>query len=225
MTHARTLLPDEDGAPVRSALCTRCVELELHDQRMPQELIVAGFAGTRRASDVLSELRQQERERTADLEDAVAVHRTDDGQLRTDQSTHLTSGDGARRGIALGGLLGALLATPFTGGLSAAAAITTLGVGAATGGMAGAATGAGEASAWKEEHGISDDVVTEVGDMIPPGDSAILALIRSASPDSVAERFLRAGGRILRTTLGSRDARSAPDTSRDQTEPRLPDPR
>src|SRR5262245_42796301 len=107
---------------------------------MPQELIVAGFAGTRQASEVLTELRQQERERTVDLEDAVAVHRTDDGQLRADQSTHPTSGDGARRGTVLGGLLGALLATPFTGGLSAAAAMTTLGVGAVTGGMAGAAS-------------------------------------------------------------------------------------
>jgi uncharacterized membrane protein len=189
---------------------------------MPQELIVAGFAGTRRASEVLTELRQRERERTVDLEDAVAVHRTDDGQLRTDQSTHLTSGDGARRGIALGGLLGALLATPFTGGLSAAAAMTTLGVGAATGGMAGAVAGAGDTSSWKEEHGISDDVVTEVGDMIRPGDSAIFALIRSGNPDSVVEQFIRAGGRILRLMLGSRDARSAPDTSRDQTEPRAP---
>ena len=166
---------------------------------MPQELIVAGFAGTRRASEVLTELRQHAREWTVDLEDAVAVHRTDDGQLRTDQSTHLTSGDGARRGIALGGLLGALLAAPFTGGLSAAAAIATLGIGAATGGMAGAVTGAGDASAWKEELGISDDFVTEVGDMIQPGDSAIFALIRSASRDSVAEQFARAGGRILTT--------------------------
>lgn len=189
---------------------------------MPQELIVAGFAGTRRASEVLTELRQHERERTVDLEDAVAVHRTDDGQLRTDQSTHLTSGEGAERGIALGALLGALLATPFTGGLSAAAAMTTLGVAAATGGMAGAAAGAGDASAWKEEHGISDDVVTEVGDMIRPGDSAIFALIRSESPDSVAEQFVRAGGRILRLMLGSHDVRNAPDTSRDQMEPRAP---
>ena len=189
---------------------------------MPQELIVAGFAGTRRASEVLTELRQHERELAIDLEDAVAVHRTDDGQLRTDQSTHLTSGDGARRGIALGGLIGALLATPLTGGLSAAAAMTTLGVGAVTGGMAGAASGAGDASAWKEEHGISDDFVTEVGDMIQSGDSAIFALVRSENPDSVAEQFLRAGGRILRLMLGSRDARSAPDTSPDRTEPRAP---
>jgi uncharacterized membrane protein len=189
---------------------------------MPQELIVAGFAGTRRASEVLTELRQHERELAVDLEDAVAVHRTDDGQLRTDQSTHLTSGEGARRGIALGGLIGALLVTPFTGGLSAAAAMTTLGLGAVTGGMAGSASGAGDASAWKEEHGISDDFVTEVGDMIQPGDSAIFALIRSESPDSVADQFLRAGGRILRRVLGSRDARSASDTSRDQTKPRAP---
>jgi uncharacterized membrane protein len=43
--------------------------------------------------------------------------------------------------------------------------------------------------------------VTEVGKLIQPGQSALFALIRSASPDLVAERFRGYGGKILKTTL------------------------
>ena len=171
---------------------------------MARELIVVGFAGTRRASEVLTELRQLGSQWTVDLDDAVAVHRTDDGQLRVDQSIQPTSGQGARWGVLLGGMLGAFLAMPFTGGLSAGAAVATLGVGAATGGMAGAAAGGDDASTKKDEYGISDDFVTEVSEMIQPGDSAVFALIRSASPDLVTERFRGYGGRILQTTLPPR---------------------
>jgi len=40
--------------------------------------------------------------------------------------------------------------------------------------------------------------------MIQPGDSAIYALLRTANPDIVADRFRGYGGTILSTTL-SRD--------------------
>ena len=43
--------------------------------------------------------------------------------------------------------------------------------------------------------------------MIQPGDSAIYALLRTANPDLVADRFRGYGGTILSTTL-SRDQQS-----------------
>jgi uncharacterized membrane protein len=68
----------------------------------------------------------------------------------------------------------------------------------------GAGAGALDASWWKDEFGIPDDFVKQVGAMIQPGDSAIYALLRTANPDLLADQFRGYGGTILMTTL-SRD--------------------
>ena len=73
-------------------------------------------------------------------------------------------------------------------------------------GLAGAAAGAEDATEWKNTWGISDDFVADVGKMIQPGQSAVFALLRTASPDIVAEKFRGYGGKILRTTLTRRQA-------------------
>jgi len=108
----------------------------------------------------------------------------------------------------MGGLLGALIglslaAIPFTGGASAAAA-GTLAAGAAGDAAIGASAGALDAAWWKDEFGIPDDFVKQVGAMIQHGDSAVFALLRTANPNIVAEQFRGYGGTILSTTL-SRD--------------------
>ena len=54
---------------------------------------------------------------------------------------------------------------------------------------------------WKDEFGLPDDFVKQVGAMIPPGDSAIYAILRVGNPDIVADQFRGYGGTILRTTL------------------------
>jgi uncharacterized membrane protein len=80
----------------------------------------------------------------------------------------------------------------------------TLAAGAAAGGALGATAGALDASWWKDEFGIPEDFVQQVGGMVQPGDSAIFALLRSANPDIVASQFRGYGGTILSTNL-SRD--------------------
>jgi uncharacterized membrane protein len=99
---------------------------------------------------------------------------------------------------------GATLAIPFTGGASAAAAAGAIAAGAVGGGALGAGAGAIDASWWKDEFGIPDDFVKQVGEMIQPGDSAVYALLRTANPNIVADHFRGYGGTILTTTL-SRD--------------------
>jgi uncharacterized membrane protein len=173
---------------------------------MPQNLIVVGFGGTHRATEVLSELLKLNDNSVIDLKDAVAAYRTDDGQLRIDQSVALTRGEGADTGVLVGGMLGALLAAPLTGGLSAVAAGTAVGATAAAGGLAGAAAGAEDATDWKNTYGISDDFVGKVGKFIEPGHSAVFAIIRTVSPDLVAEHFRGYGGKILTTTLSPRQS-------------------
>jgi uncharacterized membrane protein len=179
---------------------------------MAQNLIVVGFHGKHRASEVLGQLEQLTYDWSLDLKDAVAAYRTDDGRLRVDQSVQPTTKEGAGYGVFIGGLIGALLAAPFTAGLSAAAAAATLGVGAATAGSIGGAIGADDADTFKQEYGISDDFVKEVGGMIQPGDSAVFAVVRGGNPEQMAEKFRGYGGTILKTTLSPRVAERVQQT-------------
>ena len=170
------------------------------------KLIVVGFKKDMyRASEVLNQLQSMNDDWVVDLHDAVAVYRDYNGKLRVDQSYQMTTGEGAGLGGLWGGLIGLTLAAaiPFTAGASAVAA-GTLAAGAATGAAVGAGAGAIDASWWKDEFGIPDDFVKQVGALIQPGDSAIYVLARTANPDILADQFRGYGGTILSTTL-SRD--------------------
>jgi len=169
------------------------------------QLIVVGFKKDMyRASDVLNQLQRMNEDWAVDLHDAVAVYRDYNGKLRVDQSFQMTTKEGAGWGGLWGSLIAATLAIPFTGGASAAAAAGTIAAAAAGGAAVGAGAGALDASWWKDEFGIPDEFVEQVGTMIQPGDSAIYALLRTANPDAVAQQFRGYGGTILSTTL-SRD--------------------
>ena len=171
------------------------------------DLIVVGFKNNKyRASDVLNQLRRMEAEDwTVNLDDAVAIYRDVNGKLRVDQSYDPTTGDGAAWGGLWGSLIGATLAIPFTGGVSAAAAAAALAAGLLGGGALGATAGAIDADWWKEDFGISNDFVRDVGETIQPGDSAVFALI-TANPDRAVKQFSGYGGKVLRTTLSDEQA-------------------
>jgi uncharacterized membrane protein len=165
------------------------------------DLIVVGFKkDLYRASEALNQLKDLNESWALDLSDAVAVYRNYDGKLRVDQSYQFTTGEGAAWGGLFGGLIGALLAAPFTLGASAAAAAAVT-AGSLSGVALGASFGALDAQTWKEDYGISDDFVQNVGALIQPGDSAIFALVRYVKPEVVAEAFTGYGGKVLRTTL------------------------
>jgi uncharacterized membrane protein len=166
------------------------------------QLIVVGFKKDMyRASEVLNRLQSMNDDWVVDLRDAVAAYRDYNGKLRIDLSYLTTPGEGAALGGLLGSLIGLTLAAiPFTGGASAAAA-GALAAGAAAGAALGAGVGAADASWWKDEYGIPDDFVKQVGAMVQPGDSAIYALVRTANPELLADQFRGYGGTVLSTTL------------------------
>ena len=165
------------------------------------QLIVVGFKKDMyRASEVLNQLLSMDDSWVVDLHDAVAAYRDYNGKLRVDQSYQMTTGEGAGWGGLMGSLIGLTLAIPFTGGATAPAA-GALAAGALAGGALGAGAGALDASWWKDEFGIPDEFVKEVGTLVQPGDSAIFALLRTADPAFVAEQFRGYGGIILSTTL------------------------
>ena len=168
---------------------------------MPQ-LIVVGFKKDMyRASQVLNKLQDMNDDWRVDLHDAVAVYRDYNGKLRVDQSYQATVGQGAAWGAFWGSLIGATIAIPFTGGTSAAVAAGALATGALGGGALGAGAGALDASWWKDEFGIPDEFVKQIGAMIQPGDSAVYALLRTVNPEIIADQFRGYGGTVLSTTL------------------------
>jgi uncharacterized membrane protein len=168
------------------------------------DLIVVGFKKDMfRASHVLNILQDMNETWVVDLHDAVAVYREYSGKLRVDQSYQMSTGEGAGWGSLLGMFLGAIIAIPFTGGTSAAAA-SAMAAGTLGGAALGAGAGALNASTWKEDFGISEEFVRSVGTMIQPGDSAIFAMLRTLDRQLVADQFRGYGGTILSTTL-SRD--------------------
>ena len=166
------------------------------------ELIAIGFEGTHRAAEVLDQL-QGLADSAIDLKDAVAVYRTKGGELRMDQSVRPTRNEGAAWGGLLGGMLGALLAAPFTAGASVAAAAGMLTAGAVTLGGTGALIGSEDAASWKDDYGVSEDYVSQVGGMVQPGQSAVFALLRASDPEVVTEKFRGYGGKVLRSTLSA----------------------
>ncbi|HEX5831825.1 MAG TPA: DUF1269 domain-containing protein [Gemmatimonadaceae bacterium] len=150
---------------------------------------------------MLAALLKLDTEWTIDLRDAVAIYRTDDGKLRLDQSVYATSREGATWGGLLGGLLGAVLAAPFTAGASAAAAAVAVGAGALALGVPGAVLGADDAATWKDTYGVPEDFVRQVGGMVEPGQSAVLALIRVGDPAVLEEEFRGQGGTVIRALV------------------------
>jgi uncharacterized membrane protein len=166
------------------------------------QLIVVGFKQDMyRASEVLNKLTAMDDDWVVDLRDGVAVYRDYSGKLRVDQSYQMTTGQGAGWGAFWGALIGALIAIPFTGGASGAVLAGTLAAGALGGGAIGATGGALDANWWKDEFGIPDAFVKGTGAMVQPGDSAILAMLRTVDPVKVAEQFRGYGGTVLQTTL------------------------
>ncbi len=166
------------------------------------ELIVVGFKKDMyRASEALNMIEDMNNSWMVDLHDAVAVYRDYKGKLRVDQSYQMTTGQGAGWGGLFGGLVGALLAAPFTAGASAAVAAGAVAAGSLGGVALGATLGAIDADTWKEDYGISEDFVQQVGSMVQPGDSAVFVLARTVNADLVADAFRGYGGTILRTTL------------------------
>jgi uncharacterized membrane protein len=162
-------------------------------------LIVVGFKDNKyKAAAALNKLRQMDQWKDQ-LDDAVAVYRGYNGELRIDQSYKLTTDDGLGWGMLWGSFIGLTLAIPLTAGATVPAAAIAAG-GALTGAAVGATAGAIGASWWKEDYGIPEDFVYQVGSMVQPGDSAIFALVERVFDDAV-EQFEGYGGKVLMTTL------------------------
>jgi uncharacterized membrane protein len=154
------------------------------------DLVVLDFDGVGTADEVLTKLRNMQKEYLIDLEDACVVVHTEAGKLQVKQAMNLAAfgaASGASSGMLMGALVGLLLLNPLAG--------------MAVGGLAGA--GFGALSGSLSDYGINDDFIKNVGKTIPKGSSALFLLIRSSTPDKVLPEIEPFKPRVLKTSLST----------------------
>lgn len=154
------------------------------------ELVVLDFDGTETADAVLAKLRDLRKEHLIDLLDAVVVVHPEGGEVQIKQSVNLTA-LGASHGLTTGALLGALAGLLVLNPLA----------GFALGGAAGAAMGA--LGGRMSDFGINDGFITELGQTIKPGTSALFVLVAKATTDKVVAEIREHNPRVLKTSLSS----------------------
>jgi uncharacterized membrane protein len=143
-------------------------------------LVAVAYPDLGTAEQVRAELVQATKERILSLEDAVLVEHRSDGKIKLHQAMS-TSGAGAAGGALWGGLIGLIFLAPLFG----------MAVGAASGALAGKATDAG----------VNDRFMKDLGEALPPGGAALIALGRTDARDKLIERVRPYGGEIIQTSL------------------------
>jgi uncharacterized membrane protein len=151
------------------------------------DLIIIGYPDETTAQKVWEELVRLERDYLVDLDDAAIIRRDRKGKLHITTPAHHAVAWGTFSGLFWGVLIGLIFLFPLA---------PLVGV---AGGIMGAALGAAE------NLGMKDDFKQRVRDMIQPGTSAILVILRKATLDKFVDALRPYGGTILQTSL-PRDA-------------------
>lgn len=166
-------------------------------------LIVVGYDDMHKAEEVRHTLIKLQKDYLIDMEDAVVVIKKPDGKIKLHQAVNLTA-YGATQGTFWGLLIGALFLSPFLGAA----------VGAGSGAIAGALS----------DVGIPDDFMKEISATLKPGTSALFVLVKSSTPDKVAEHIHGTGGKLLRTSLTHEDEKKLAAVLDDASPSAMPAP-
>jgi uncharacterized membrane protein len=147
------------------------------------DLIVIGYPDEETAETVWNELVKLQADYLVDLEDAAIIRRDRNGKLHVTTPAHHAVAWGTFSGLFWGVLIGLLFLFPLA---------PLVGV---AGGIMGAALGAAGNLA------IKDDFRQRVQDMVKPGTSAILVIVRKVTTDKFLEALRPYGGTVLQTSL------------------------
>lgn len=147
------------------------------------DLIVIGYPNEDTAQRVYDELMRLENDLVVDLEDAAIIRRDRSGKLHVTTPAHHAVAWGSLSGLFWGVLIGLLFLFPLA---------PLVGV---AGGIIGAAMG--EAG----NLGIKDDFKRRVQDLVQPGTSALLIIVRKVTMDRFLEALRPYGGTVLQTSL------------------------
>jgi uncharacterized membrane protein len=132
------------------------------------ELFVAAFGSEDAAGAALKDFKVMDREGSIELIDAAAIVHRADGKVHFEETADPSGKKWAKRGAIAGGLVGLIFPPSI---------------------LAGAAVGAGTGGVWGKvrDKGFSDKDLQEIGESIPTGSSAIIAV----AEDRVLERLQR----------------------------------
>src|ERR1700719_5242720 len=147
------------------------------------DLIVIGYPDEETAEKVWDELVKLQEDFLVDLEDAAIIRRDRKGKLHVTTPAHHAVTWGTFSGLFWGVLIGLIFLFP----LAPLAGVA--------GGIMGAALGAAG------NLGVKDDFRQRVQDLVQPGTSAILVIVRKVTPDKFTEALRPYGGTVLQTSL------------------------
>ncbi len=147
------------------------------------DLIVIGYPDEGTAQNVWEQLVKLQQDYLVDIEDGAIIRRDQKGRMHITTPAHHAVAWGTFSGLFWGVLIGLLFLFPIA---------PLVGV---AGGMMGAALGAAG------NLGIKDDFRQRVQDMVQPGTSAILVIVRKVTTDKFLEALRPYGGTVLQTSL------------------------
>ena len=152
----------------------------------PIELFVASYDNEFGAKQSLKDFEAMDREGSIDLIDAAVIVHTAEGKVKFEETADPSGKRWAKRGAIAGGLVGLIFPPSL---------------------IATAVVGGGAGAIWGKirDKGFKDDDLKEIGDSLPPGSSAIIAI----AEDHVIERLqhgLEGYDRIARHTVSAEAA-------------------
>lgn len=149
-------------------------------------LLAAKYPNQAHAKTILDMLESMNRALTIDLEDAVMITREADGKIKTHETTDVTAGKGAKRGIIAGGILG-LIFPP------------SLIVSALVGGGIGAVWGK------IKDSGVKHDDIKELADSLTGDQAALIVLVSNTSAEATQEALGSYEGEIINKIYSEAD--------------------
>jgi len=152
----------------------------------PVEVFVAAFANETQAGVALKDFKAMNREGSIDLIDAVVVVHGTDGKVRFEETADPSGKKLGKRGAIAGGLMGLIFPPSI---------------------IAGAIVGGAGGGIWGKirDKGFKDEDLKAIGESLPPGTSAIIAI----AEDRVVERLatgLAGYEKIARHTMSAEAA-------------------
>ena len=121
------------------------------------ELFVASFGTEQEAGAALKDFQAAQREGAIDLIDAAVIVRTGEGKVKFEETADPSGKKWAKRGAIAGGIVGLIFPPSI---------------------IAGAVAGGGAGGVWGKvrDKGFKDEDLKEIGESLPPGSSAIIAI-------------------------------------------------
>ena len=182
---------------------SRLVTIDLRTWRGRQlsELIAIIFKDQYRASEVLNDLQRREWDWGADLDQAVVVRHTEKEEYKVLFSFDPMTETGGSWARLWGSLLSLVLFDPLTEGIVQTVASFSEASGAPARLDFDKQKRLPDVKWWRERLRLSKEFVRDVGAMVQPGDSALVALLHADRPGFVFQQLRNYGGTLVHTRL------------------------